>query len=149
MGTVTVTYTGGATAGSEIVTVVGNNITVQIQNLATRAKNIRNAIENSIAALSLVTVKIDTDFAEELQTTAASVSLDSDTTINVLSTQGLLLPVPSHGFRTYVRIGDEVIEYTGLTETTITGCTREAFVGRETAQRPERHDLQRLRAYIR
>lgn len=131
VGTVTVTYTGGATAGAELVSVAGNNITVQIQTGVTRAKHIRNAIENSIGALSLVTVKIDSNFAEELQYLQASTPLDSDLTINVVKTTGLLMPVPAQGLRTYVRINDEVIEYTGLTATTITGATREALVTRD------------------
>ncbi len=56
-----------------------------------------------------------------------------DTTLTVDSTNGLLTPVlgpnglndPSLKF--YVRINDELIRYTGLTSTTITGCTRAQF----------------------
>lgn len=53
--------------------------------------------------------------------------LGTDTTLHVTSTAGMLLPNAAEGFRTLVRIGDEFIEYTGLTETTITGCTRAAM----------------------
>ncbi len=127
VGTVTVTYTSGATVGSEVVSVVGTAITVQIDPGNTQARHIRNAIERSIDAVALVDIKIDTNFTNEPQTVQASTPLDSDTTINVVSTAGMLLPVPSAGLRTYVRIDDEVIEYTGLTATTITGCTRGAL----------------------
>ena len=131
VGTVTVTYTTGATVGNEIVTVAGTNIVVQIQAGVTQAQHIRNAIEKSINALSLVSIKIDSDFTNEPQTIQSLTSLLSDTTINVVSTKGMLLPVPLEGFRTYVRVNDEVIEYTGMTDTTITGCTRGALVTRD------------------
>lgn len=127
VGTVTVTYTSGATVGSEIVNVAGTNIVVQIDAGVTEARHIRNAIENSLEALSLVSIKIEEGFSGQTQTVQALTSLGSDTTINVISTEGLLLPDAANGFRTYVRIEDEVIEYTGLTATTITGCTRGAF----------------------
>lgn len=127
VGTVTVTYISGGVAGSEIVSVSGNNITVQIQAGVTQARHIRNAIENSLAALSLVEIKIDSNSANEPQTVQASTSLLSDTTAYVKSTKGMLLPVPTEGFRTYIRINDEVCEYTGLTDTTITGIDRGSF----------------------
>lgn len=127
VGTVTVTYTTGATAGFENVLVSGNNIVIQLEPGVSQAKHVRNAIEKSIDALSLVEIKIDSGFQNEFQTIQSITSLLSDTTINVTTTQGMLLPVPAEGFRTYVRVNDEVIEYTGLTATTITGCTRAAF----------------------
>lgn len=126
VGTVTVTYIAGGVFGSELVTVSGNNIVVQIDAGVTRAREIRNAIENSLAAVSLVTAKIVGE-ASDFQTLQALTALDSDTEIKVISTKGFLLPAPAHGFRTYVRIDDEVIEYTGVTDTTITGITREAL----------------------
>lgn len=131
VGTVTVTYSSGATAGSEVVSVAGNNITVQIQDGVSQVRNIRNAIEKSIEALSLVEIKIETGMSNEVVNVQASTDLDTDTTVNVESTKDLLLPVPAHGFRTYVIIENEVIEYTGLTDTTLTGCTREALVSQD------------------
>lgn len=127
VGTVTVTYVSGATLGSEVVSVVGTNITVQIAAGSTTAKHIRDKIERSIDALSLVDIKVDSDFSNFVQSIQATTSLDSDLTINVVSTKGMLLPAASEGFRTYVRINDEVIEYTGMTDTTLTGCTRGAL----------------------
>ena len=127
VGTVTVTYTTGATVGNEIVSVAGTNIVVQIAAGVTQARHIRDKIERSIDALSLVEVKVDSDFINEPQTIQPLTSLLSDTIINVKSTKGMLLPVPSEGFRTYVRVNDEVIEYTGFTDTTITGLVRGAF----------------------
>lgn len=140
VGTVTVTYTSGATVGNEIVSVAGTNITVQIAAGVSQARHIRDKIERSIEALSLVEIKIDSGFQNEPQTIQALTSLDSDTTANVLSTKGMLLPVPSEGFRTYVRINDEVIEYTGLTDTTITGCVRGALADRDERAEGNSHE---------
>ena len=142
VGTVTVTYTSGATAGSEVVTVGGNNIEVQIENGVTQARHIRDAIEKSIDALSLVTTKVDSGFSNQTQVLQAITSLDSDTTLNVASTLGMLLPVPSEGFRTCVRINDEIIEYTGLTATTITGCTRGVLEERDERAEGATHEAE-------
>ena len=55
---------------------------------------------------------------------------DSATTITLDTTAGLLLPVAGpdgvtdHTFKCYVRIGDEIIRYTGISGNQITGCTR-------------------------
>lgn len=126
VGTVAITYSTGGTAGSETVSVAGNNITVSIQSGVSTASTIRNAIEKKQEAVALVTLKVDSGFSSETQV-AGSYTLDSDLTAHVKTTQGMLLPVPSEGFRTYVRINDEVMEYTGLTDTTITGLTRGSF----------------------
>lgn len=142
VGTVTVTYTTGATVGNEIVSVAGTNIVVQIAAGVSQARHIRDKIERSIDALSLVEVKIDTDFQNETQTIQALTSLLSDLTANVTSTKGLLLPVPLEGFRTYVRINDEVIEYTGFTDTTITGLVRGAFASVDERAEGSNHDAE-------
>lgn len=55
--------------------------------------------------------------------TTASIT-NSQTTINVVTTNGLLLPADSGTLKTYVRIDDEIIEYTGFTSTQLTGCVR-------------------------
>lgn len=58
---ISITYTGGALAGSEIVTVVGNAISVQIQDTVSTANQIITAIEASVAASALITVAVATD----------------------------------------------------------------------------------------
>lgn len=52
---------------------------------------------------------------------------NSVTTITLQTTNGLLLPSANGLLRTYVRIDDEIIEYTGLTSTQLTGCVRGSF----------------------
>ena len=50
---------------------------------------------------------------------------NTDTTINVVSTDGYL--IEQDALKTYIRINDEVIRYTGITATSFTGCTRGHF----------------------
>lgn len=58
---------------------------------------------------------------------------NSQTTITVADTSRFLLRVngpdglPDATFSSYIRIDDEIIQYTGLTPTTFTGCTRGRF----------------------
>lgn len=140
VGTVTITYNSGGTAGSEIVNVAGNNITITLEVGVSTVNDIRNAIESTLGALLLVEVDVVEDMEGTLQTTQATTPLNSDTTAFVKSTVGMLLPVPSEGFRTYIRIDDEIIEYTGLTATTITGCTRAALADRDDRARGAQHE---------
>lgn len=51
---ITLAYTGGATAGAEVVTVVGNAISVQIENGVSTITQVRTAINASPAAAALV-----------------------------------------------------------------------------------------------
>lgn len=52
---ITIAYTGGGTAGAEVVSVVSDAISVQIQNGVSTADDIVTAIENSVPASDLVT----------------------------------------------------------------------------------------------
>jgi hypothetical protein len=125
---VNIEYIGGGTAGSEVVTVAATNITVQIQAGVSTASQVREAIDKTLESYLLV----ETELVEGQESLVQSVTgsllpLLIDTTINVVSTQGFLLPADGDTFKTYIRINDEVIEYTGLTPTSFTGCTREAL----------------------
>ena len=119
---VTVTYTAGGTAGAEVVTVIGTNISVQIENGVSTAAQIKKAIENDDEANQLVTLKIEGN-SSDTQTTG-SVSLTADTTATVESTAEFDTPIPAEGFRTYLKIENELVEYTGKTATTFTGLSR-------------------------
>ncbi len=48
----------------------------------------------------------------------------ADTTIPVIDTAQYILPADSGTLRSYVRIDDEIIEYTGKTGSSLTGCVR-------------------------
>jgi hypothetical protein len=58
--------------------------------------------------------KISTELTDEIT--------DSATTIPLLSTESLLLPIDL--LKTYVRINDEIIKYTGISGNNLTGCVR-------------------------
>lgn len=138
--TVTVTYTGGGIAGSEIVTVVGTNISVQIEAGVSTASQVRGALEESIGALALITLKLED--GSVLQVTQASTNLDSTLTIEVLKAESFLTPAPAYGLRTYLRIEDEVIEYTGKTATQFTGCIRGALASKDQRAEGAHHDTE-------
>lgn len=52
---ITIAFTGGGTAGAEVVTVVGNAISVQIQSGVSTVTQVRTALNASTAAAALVT----------------------------------------------------------------------------------------------
>lgn len=111
----------GTTAGAEIVTVVGAAITIDIDNGVSTASQIKKKLIESAAAMELVSVRVENDVAQNI---AALQFLTTDTTVNVTSTDGFLLPDGTGKLRTYIKVSDEIIEYTGLTATSFTGCTR-------------------------
>jgi hypothetical protein len=53
---ISVSFTAGGTAGSEVVTVVGNAISVQIQSGVSTAAQIKTKLEASASAMALITV---------------------------------------------------------------------------------------------
>lgn len=55
---ITITFTGGATAGAEVVTVNGNAITIQIQDGVSTATQVKTAYDLVAAATALATVAI-------------------------------------------------------------------------------------------
>ena len=55
---ISIKYTSGATAGAEVVTVIGSAITVQVEDTVTTAAQVETAIKASAAASALVSVKI-------------------------------------------------------------------------------------------
>ncbi len=62
---------------------------------------------------------------QKVQTELTADITDSEDEIPLATTQGMFLPGPL--FETYVRIGDEIIQYTGIAGNTLTGCTRGEF----------------------
>lgn len=76
---ISITYTGGGTAGAEVVTVSGTNISVQIQNAVSTSAQISTAVTASVPAAALVNVSAGSAAA---QTTQAQTYLEDgfDTT---------------------------------------------------------------------
>ena len=92
---ITITYTGGGTAGAEVVTVVGNAISVQIESGVSTALQIKTAVDASLAAAALVNVAI-TGVGGNAQVTAAAVNLQNGllaTELKVEPDQGQLFEV--------------------------------------------------------
>jgi len=109
------------------VSVSGNLISVVIDSGVTKAKTIKAAIENHVAA-SKIALPLITGNPETPQVTQSVVTLSVGTEIEVDNVSGFLLPYGDL-FKTYVRINDEIIEYTGINTTLnkFTGCTRHAL----------------------
>lgn len=130
VGTVRVQYTAAGIGDDAIVTVVGNDITVQIDTAFTRTKTVKKKIENNEDANQLVTVKIPSGYDPDAiqAVTAGFIELFSDETIILDDVSQFLLPVGDL-FKTYVRIGDEIIEYQNidLVNNELQNCTRQAL----------------------
>lgn len=82
---ISITYTGGGTAGAEVVTVIGSSISVQIQSGVSTATQIRTAILASAPAVALVGCVVSgSGAATQVTTTETFLSGGSDTTrINI------------------------------------------------------------------
>lgn len=106
------------------VSVSGNLITVSIDSGVTKAKTIRETIINSIQASSIA-IPVITGNKDAVQVTQAITQLTIGNTVDVENVGGFLLPV-SPIFRTYLRINDEIMEYTGIdtVNNRFTGVTR-------------------------
>lgn len=125
---VTIKYTAGGSAGSEAVSVSGTAITVLIASGTSTAENICNAIGKSQAAVNLVKVNATEGNSSLVQTAFGSpIVLDSTTTIDLDGATGLLLPSADGTFETYIRVEDEIIKYTGISDDTLTGCEGAQF----------------------
>jgi len=145
IGDVYVAFVGGATAGSETVSVAGNNITIHIQAGVSTPDQAANALEKSADARGLVTFSVDSAInntpTTEVCVAVALTVLSTDTTVYLESVAGLA--VPDGNLLTYVRIGDEIIQYNGYNETlnTLTGVTRAALVSIDERADGDAHKL--------
>lgn len=73
----TIAYTGGGTAGSEVVTVVGTAISVQIQSGVSTATQVQTAINNNVSASPIIYVIIS-GTGSNTQTTVTPTSLSDE-----------------------------------------------------------------------
>ena len=119
---ITINYTGGGTAGSEVVTIGGGGYTinVQIQNGVSTAAQIKKKIENDPSANQLVELKITGDSSSAQ--VIGSASLGSDTDVDLIDATIFL--EPADVMQTYVTCEEELIKYTGIAANTLTGCVR-------------------------
>lgn len=123
---VTVTYTGGGTAGSEVVSVVGYTISVQIQSGVSTAGQIRKAIENHADAMQILDeIKVGDDFSSSDPQVTGSVLLEVTDEIFTVAQADLTSRFyeKQDCLRTYIKIQDELIEY-AATAGSFTDCLR-------------------------
>lgn len=106
------------------VSVSGNLITVSIDSGVTKAKTIRETIINSIQASSIA-IPVITGNKDAVQVTHPTTQFTIGNIVDVNDVTGFLLPV-NPIFKTYLRIKDELIEYTGIdvANNRFTGITR-------------------------
>lgn len=85
---ITIAYTTGGTAGSEVVTVVGNAISVQIESGVSTATQVKAAIDGDVDAAALVDVEVVTGQESNPQTapvTATNLVISSEGTIHAIN----------------------------------------------------------------
>lgn len=93
---ITIAYTGGGTAGAEVVTVVGTAISVQIQSGVSTGTQVKTAVDASVAASALISVAV-TGTGSNAQVTAAvtplagGIASEVDIVANTVT-------IPSHGY---------------------------------------------------
>ena len=106
------------------LSVSGNLITVAIDSGVTKASTIREAVINSLQ-VSQMAIPIVTGNKSAVQVTHPTTQLTVGNTVQVEDVTGFLLP-SAPMFRTYLRINDEIMEYTGIdtATNTFTGVTR-------------------------
>lgn len=95
---ISIEYTGGATAGAEVVSVVDTAISIQIESGVSTATQIKTAFDASVAALALASCAVS-GTGSNAQTTASETPLAGGTAgeVNLTNEQ---LAVPSHGLTT-------------------------------------------------
>lgn len=106
------------------LSVSGNLITVAIDSGVTKASTIREAVINSLQ-VSQMAIPIVTGNKNATQVTHPTTQLTVGNTVQVEDVTGFLSP-SAPLFRTYLRINDEIMEYTGIdtATNTFTGVTR-------------------------
>jgi hypothetical protein len=127
-GTVEIRYLQSPFIGdTAVVSTSGNLITVEIESSVTKHKTIKKAIEGSLDASLLVTVKADGD-QNAVALAQGITPLSVPDTLKLKSVDGLLTS-STPLVRTFVRVDDEIIEYTGIDTGTneLLGCTRAAL----------------------
>lgn len=95
---ITIAYTGGATAGAEVVSVAGNAISIQIENGVSTATQIKTAFDLVAAATALASVAVS-GVGANAQNTAAATPLAGGVDPEV-DTATEYLSIPSHGLTT-------------------------------------------------
>lgn len=87
---ITIAYTGGGTAGSEVVSVVGSAISVQIETGVSTATQVKTAVDASGAAAALVNVSVSgTGSNAQVVAAAAPLAGGDDADFNTFDIPGV------------------------------------------------------------
>lgn len=99
---ITIAFTGGGTAGSEVVTVIGNAISVQIQSGVSTITQVRTAMQASGACTALVTT---TGTSASTVATATALNLASGAASQFNTTTGVITATAVNGTQFPGQIG--------------------------------------------
>jgi hypothetical protein len=88
---INITYVSGGTKGAEAVTVAGNDIEVEIEDGASIAAEIKQAIDDSVAAAALVTVSLEAGHETDTQDAATVLSLAGGTAAGATETYNAMI----------------------------------------------------------
>ena len=133
IGNVYMAIISGGTKGSETVSVSGNTVTVQANTTAaapadrSTAAQIVAAIRKTQAAINLIDAKTLDGSDGLAQAAFPATMLESDTTLPLDTVGGICLPSDDGSFLTYIKVDEEIIQYTGVAGNTLTGLTRGCF----------------------
>lgn len=95
---VSITLTSGATAGSEVVSVVGNDVSIQISNATSTTTQVKAALDGNTAAAALMEAVIASGQGATAVSTFTKANLDQTATVvkgaavRVSSTTGVAVP---------------------------------------------------------
>lgn len=95
---ITIAYTGGGTAGAEVVTVLANAISVQIQSGVSTGTQVKTAVDASVAASALISVAI-TGTGSNAQVTAAAAPLATGAA-SAVDVSANTVAITAHGLTT-------------------------------------------------
>lgn len=123
--TITITFQSGVVAGSETVSVVGNTITITIEPDFSSAAQVKKVLEDSSAAMQLITVELDGD--KETKQIVNSFNLITSAYVALTDATGFLDESDNETLIPYVKIGGEMIRYENVSLNALLGATRGEF----------------------
>lgn len=121
---ITLAFTGGATAGAEVVTVSGNAISVQIETAVSTATQVKAALDAKAEATALVTIAT-TGTASTAQVVASAVRITgADGTADILQ-QATVVGADRYG---HINFHDTGVASTGGLYLSLSGTGASAIV---------------------
>jgi hypothetical protein len=127
VGTVGITFSQLVSPGPpQVMFITGLSIFIGIDAGVTTDSQVVDLFQDTQALVDIVSAEIAEGY-ENTPQAIGSVTLDSSTTIELDSAYGMLEPAKDGTTESYIRIDDEIIRYSGITENTLTGISRGHF----------------------